>query len=113
MEKKEIKEQETFIDKNGILKCQSVYNTNVCILNEVVIKGDLQIIVMAIIRNLEDDDKTTVCIEIYNDNVPQDIIQENYLCFSCEYSDLESYQFDSHLQEEINNTLNLSNKYRL
>lgn len=109
----QIKEQETFVDENGILKCQIVYNTNVCVLNEVVIKGDLQIIIMCIIRNLEDDDETTVCIEIYNNNIPQDIIQENYLYFSFEYNEMESYQFDSHLQEEIDNTLNLSNKYRL
>lgn len=112
MEKK-IKEQDIFIDANGILKCTKVYNTNVCILNEVVIRGDLEIITMAIIRNLEDDDETTICIEIYNNNVDNNIIENNYMCFSCEYNDLESYQFDGHLQEEINNTLKLSDKYRL
>jgi len=113
MEKKEIKEQETFLDENGILKCQIVYENNLCILNEVVIKGDLQIIIMCIVKNLEDDDETTVCIEIYNKNVPQDIIEKNYLYFSFEYNEMESYQFDSHLKSQIDNTLNLSNKYRL
>ena len=113
MEKKEIKEQETFLDENGILKCQIVYENNLCILNEVVIKGDLEIIIMVIIRNLENDDETTICLEIYNNNISNDIIQSNYLYFSCEYNDLESYQFDEHLQEEINNTLALSDKYRL
>ena len=114
MEKKEnFKEQEIFIDENGILKCTRVYNTNVCILNELIIKGDLEIIIMTIIRNLEDDDETTICIEIYNKNVQNDIIENNYISFSCEYNDLESYQFDGHLQKEIDNTLALSDKYRL
>ena len=107
------KEQEIFKDENGILKCTRVYTTNVCILNEVVIKGNLEIIIMVIIRNLEDDDETTLCIEIYNKNVPDDIIQNNYLYFSCEYNELDSYQFDGHLQEEITATLSLSDKYRL
>jgi len=107
------KEQEIFQDTNGILKCTRVYNTNVCILNEVIIKGELEIIIMMIIRNLEDDDETTLCIEIYNNNVPENIIQNNYMSFSCEYNDLESYQFDGHLQKEITATLALSDKYRL
>ena len=68
---------------------------------------------MTIIRNLEDDDETTICIEIYNKNVQNDIIENNYISFSCEYNDLESYQFDGHLQNEITATLALSDKYRL
>ena len=110
---KEIKEQEIFKDENGILKCTRVYTTNVCILNEVLIKGDLEIIIMCIVRNLEDDDETTILLEIYNNNVPDNIIQSNYMSFSCEYNDLESYQFDGHLQKEITATLALSDKYRL
>ena len=114
MEKeKNFKEQETFIDENGILKCTKVYTTNVCILNEVIIRGNLEIIIMMIIRNLEDDDETTLCIEIYdNDNNP-DNIENNYIAFSCEYNELDSYQFDGHLQKEIDNTLKLADKYRL
>ena len=108
-----VKEQETFIDENGILKCTRIYNTNVCILNELIIKGNLEIIIMVIIRNLEDDDETTLCIEIYNKNVQDDIIENNYISFSCEYNEIDSYQFDGHLQEEINNTLALSDKYRI
>ena len=110
---KEIKEQEIFKDENGILKCTRIYHTNVCILNEVIIKGDLEIIMMMIIKNLEDDDETTFCLEIYNNNVNEDIIQSNYMSFSCKYNDLESYQFDGHLQKEIDNTLKLADKYRL
>lgn len=108
-----VKEQEIFKDENGILKCTRVYNTNVCILNEIIIKGNLEIIIMMIIRNLEDDDETTLLIEIYNNNISQDIIGDNYMSFSCEYNDLESYQFDKHLTEEITATLALSDKYRL
>ena len=111
--KKTFKEQETFMDENGILGCTKVYTTNVCILNEVIIRGDLEIIIMAIIKNLEDDDGTTICIEIYNNNVSEDIIEKNYMCFHCSYNDLESYSFDEHLEEEIKATLALSDKYRL
>lgn len=107
------KEQEIFIDNDGILKCTKVYNTNVCIMNEIILKGDLEIIVMCIIKNLEDDDETTILIEVYNNNVPEDILQNNYISFSCEYNDLESYQFDKHLEEEISATLSLADKYRL
>ena len=110
---KEIKEQETFVDENGILKCTRVYNTNVCLLNEIIIKGDLEIIIMVIIRNLEDDDETTLLIEIYNRNVSDDIIENNYMSFSCEYNDLESYSMDEHLKNEIDNTLAMSDAYRL
>ena len=106
-------EKEIFKDENGILKCQLIYSTNVCILNEVVIKGNLEIIIMCIIRNLEDDDETTVCLEIYNNNVPKDIIQSNYIYFSFEYNDMDSYQFDEHLKNEIDNTLAMSDAYRL
>ena len=114
MEKEiKIKEQETFVDENGILKCTRVYNTNVCVLNEVIIKGDLEIIIMAIIRNLEDDDETTILLEIYNKNVPDNIIQNNYLYFSFEYNDMDNYQFDEHLKNEIDNTLAMSDAYRL
>ena len=108
------KEKEIFIDENGILKCTKVYTTNVCIINEVVIKGDLEIIIMCIIRNAEDDDETTLCIEIYNYNYNKtDIIENNYIFFSCEYNDLESYQFDKHLKCEIDNTLCMGDKYRI
>lgn len=113
MEKIKEQEQETFVDENGILKCQIVYNTNVCIINEVVVKGKLQIIIMCIIKNLEDDDETTICLEIYNNNVPENIIQSNYIYFSFEYNDMENYQFDEHLKCEIDNTLTLSDAYRL
>ena len=110
---KEIKEQEIFKDNDGILKCTRMYHTNVCILNEVVIQGELEIIIMMIIRNLEDDDETTLLIEIYNRNVSDDIIEKNYMSFSCELNDLESYSMDGHLQKEITATLALSDKYRL
>ena len=110
MEKEiKIKEQEIFKDANGILKCTRIYNTNVCILNELIIKGELEIIIMMIIKNLEDDDETTLCIEIYNKNN----IQDDYIAFSCEYNELDSYQFDGHLQKEITATLSLADKYRL
>ena len=107
------KEQEIFKDNDGILKCTTIYKTNVCILNEVVMQGDLEIIIMMIIRNLEDDDETTLVIEIYNNNINKDIVEHNYLSFSCEYNDLESYSFDGHLQKEITATLSLADKYRL
>ena len=107
------KEKEIFTDENGILKCQLVYSTNVCVLNEVVIKGNLEIIIMAFIRNLEDDNETTILLEIYNKNVPDNIIENNYIYFSCEYNELDNYHFDEHLKDEIDNTLSLSDKYRL
>ena len=107
------KEQEIFKDNDGTLKCTRVYNTNVCIMNEIIVKGDLEIIVMCIIKNLEDDDETTILIELYNNNVPEDILQNNYLSFSCRYDELESYQFDGRLQEEISATLSMADKYRL
>ena len=114
MEKEiKVKEQEIFKDNDGILKCTRVYTTNVCILNEIIIKGELEIHVMMIIRNLEDDDETTLLIEIYNRNVPDDIIENNYMSFSCEYNDLESYSMDEHLKNEIDNTLAMSDAYRL
>lgn len=97
--------------KNGGIETQSTHYTNQIKINEVIIRGDLEVNILALILNRKND--ASIFIEIYNNNVPQNIIQENYLCFSFEYNEIESYQFDEHLQEEINNTLNLSNKYRL
>ena len=98
-----IKENVIEINQTGGIESQATYYANYIVLNEIRIRG-----------NLEDDDETTLCIEIYdNDNNPDNIIQSNYMSFSCEYNDLESYQFDGHLTEEITATLALSDKYRL
>ena len=39
--------------------------------------------------------------------------EKNYISFSCEYNELDSYQFDGRLQKEITATFNMADKYRL
>ena len=107
------KEQEIFKDANGILKCTKVYTTNVCILNELIIRGELEIIIMMIIKNLEDDDETTFCIEIYNNNVPEDIIENNYIQLNFDYREIQNYSFNNELLKAIIQTINNVNVYKL
>ena len=97
--------------KNSGIETQSTHYTDCVSINKVVIRVDLEVNILALILNRKDD--ASIFIEIYNNNVPENILQNNYISFSFEYNDLESYQFDGHLQEEINNTLALSDKYRL
>ena len=99
------------INKSGGIEIQSTHYTDCVYINKVVIRGDLEINILALILNRKDD--ASIFIEIYNNNVPENILQNNYISFSFEYNDLESYQFDGHLQEEITATLALSDKYRL
>lgn len=98
--------------KNGGIESQSTYYANYIVINEVIIRGNLEINILALIRNREDDDETSIFLEIYNNNFSKDI-ENNYISFSCEYNDLESYQFDGNLQKEITATLSLADKYRL
>jgi len=108
---KKIKEKIIEINKDGGKESQSTHHTNKIKINEVIIRGNLEVNILALILNRKED--ASIFIEIYNNNVSEDILQNNYIFFSFEYNEIESYKFDEHLQEEINNTLNLSNKYRL
>ena len=99
------------INKSGGIETQSTHYTNQIKINEVIIRGDLEVNILALILNRKED--ASIFIEIYNNNVSEDILQNNYISFSFEYNEIESYQFDKNLKNEIDNTLNLSNKYRL
>ena len=99
--------------KNGGIESQSTYYANSIVINEVIIRGNLEINILALIPNREDDDETSIFLEIYNRNVPEDNIENNYIQFNFDYRDLEDYSFNVELLKSINQTLNNVNAYRL
>ena len=108
---KEIKVIE--INKTGGLESQTTYYANRICINEVIIRGNLEINILILIRDREDDDETSIFLEIYNRNVPENVIENNFIQFNFDYRDLEDYFFDNELLKAIIQTLNNANAYRL
>lgn len=98
--------------KNSGIESQLTYHANYIKINEVIIRGNLEINILALIRDREDNNKTSIFLEVYNLEIKNDC-EKNFIQFSCEYNDLESYSFDGHLQKNITATLSLADKYRL
>ena len=114
---KKIKENVIEINKtkNSGIESQATYYANYICINEVIIRGNLEINILALIRNLEDDDETSIFLEIYNLEINNDCenFDKNFIQFNFDYRDLEDYSFDNELLKAILQTLNNVNAYRL
>ena len=97
--------------KSGI-ESQSTYYANSIVINGVIIRGNLEINILALIWNREDDSETSIFLEVYNKNIQNDIIENNYISFSCEYNEIENYSFNNELLKAIFKTLNNGNAYK-
>lgn len=91
--------------KNSGIESQATYHTNYIKINKVIIRGNLEINILALIRNREDNSKTSIFLEVYNLEIKNDC-EKNFIQFSCEYNDLENYSFNDELLKSIIQTLN-------
>ena len=84
------------INKSGGIETQSTHYTDCVYINKVVIRGDLEINILALILNRKDD--ASIFIEIKDDNAS---IQFNF-----EYNEIDNYSFDKELLKLIIQTVN-------
>ena len=90
-----IKEKIIEINKEGGIESQSTYHTNHISLNKVIIRGDLEVNILALIWK---DNETSIFLEIEDDNTS---IQFNF-----EYNDIDNYKFNKELLKLIVQTVN-------
>ena len=98
--------------KNSGIESQSTYVANSIVINGVIIRGNLEINILAIIWNREDDNETSIFLEIYNLEIKNDC-EKNFIQFNFDYRDIEDYSFNVELLKSINQTLNNVNAYKL
>lgn len=91
--------------KNSWIESQSTYYANYIVINEVIIRGNLEVNILALIRNREDDNETSIFLEIYNLEIKNDC-EKNFIQFNFDYRDLEDYSFDNELLKSIVHNVN-------
>ena len=98
--------------KNSGIESQATYHTNYIVINKVIIRGNLEINILALIRNKENDNETSIFLEIYNLDIYNDF-EKNFIQFNFDYRDLKNYSFNDELLKSIFQTLNNVNAYKL
>lgn len=111
---KEIKEKVIEINKtkNSALESQLTYYANYIVINKVIIRGDLEINILSLIRNRENENETSIFLEIYN-NKKINEREKNFIQFNFDYQNLKNYSFNEELLKLIIQTLNNANAYKL
>ena len=99
---KKIKEKIIEINKDGGKESQSTHHTNKIKINEVIIRGNLEVNILALILNRKDD--ASIFLEIYNLEIKD--CEKNFIQFNFEYNDIENYFFNKDLKESIIQTVN-------
>ena len=109
---KKIKENVIEINKikNSGIESQLTYQTNSIVINGVIITGNLEINILALIWNREDDNETSIFLEVYNLEIKN---EKTFIRFNFDYRDLENYSFNDELLKAIFKTLNNVNAYKL
>lgn len=106
-----IKENVIFLNKtkSSGIESQATYYANFIKINEIIIRGNLEINILALIRDRENSDETSIFLEIYNLDVPNNIIENNYIQFNFDYRDFleEDYFFDDELLKAILQTVRI------
>ena len=95
--------------KNSGIESQATYYANYIKINEVIIRGSLEVNILALIRDRENSDETSIFLEVYNKDCKKNFIQFNF-----EYRDFEensNYSFDDELLKAILQTV--KNVYKL
>lgn len=90
-------------NKQGIT-AEVNYGTTLVKLNEVKMFGKMSIMILVTIPNNEDD-KATLNLEIYNENLEDKYWGNNYIQFSCYLSEIDNYQFDEVLEDFVESIL--------
>ena len=103
-----IKENVIFINKtkNSWIESQATYYANFICINEIRIRGNLEINILALIRDRENNNETSIFLEIYD---LEKIKNNCFIQFSFDYRDLEEepYSFDDELLKAILQTVRI------
>ena len=100
--------------KNSGIESQATYYANYIKINKVIIRGNLEVNILALIRNRnkENSDETSIFLEVYNKDCKN--FENNYIQFNFDYRDFEengNYFFDDELLKAILQTV--KNVYKL
>ena len=113
-----IKENVIFINKtkkNSWIESQATYYTNYICINEIRIRGNLEINILVLIRDRNNYNETSIFLEVYIKNDCEK--ENNYISFNFDYRDLEEepYSFDDALLKAILKTVRIQtiNAYKL
>ena len=98
---KKIKEKIIEINKDGGKESQSTHHTNKIKINEVIIRGNLEVNILALILNRKDD--ASIFLEIYNLEIKD---CEKNIRFNFNYNEIDNYSFNKDLKESIIQTVN-------
>ena len=99
--------------KNGGIESQLTYYTNYIVINKVIIRGNLEINILTLIRNRENENETSIFLEVYNKEIKNDCSEKNFIQFNFDYQNLKNYSFNNELLKLIIQTLNNVNAYKL
>ena len=106
-----IKENVIFLNKtkNSGIESQATYYANYIKINEVIIRGNLlEVNILALIRNRDDDNETSIFLEVYNKDCEN--FNKNFIQFNFNYRDLEengNYSFNDALLKAILQTVRI------
>ena len=98
--------------KNSGIESQATYYANYICINEIRIRGNLEVNIMAIIWNRENIYETSIFLEVYNKDCKN--FEKNFIQFNFDYRDFEengNYFFDDELLKAILQTV--KNVYKL
>ena len=106
-----IKQKIVEINQTGGVESQATYRANFIKINEIIIRGNLEINILVLIRDRENSDETSIFLEIYNKDCKN--FEKNFIQFHFDYRDFEEkdYSFDDELLRAILQTV--KNVYKL
>ena len=93
--------------KNSWIESQATYYANYICINEIIIRGNLEVNILVLIRDREDNNETSIFLEVYNKDCKN--FNKNYIQFNFDYKDLEEkpYSFDDELLKAILQTVRI------
>ena len=105
---KKVKEKVIEINKtkNSGIESQATYHTNYLHINKLNIRGNLEVNILALIRDRENTDETSIFLEIYD---LEKIKNNCFIQFNFDYKDLEEepYSFNDELLKAILQTVRI------
>ena len=93
--------------KNSGIESQATYYANYIKINKVIIRGNLEVNILALIQDKENSDETSIFLEVYNKDCKN--FENNYIQFNFDYRDLEEelYSFNDELLKAILQTVRI------
>ena len=92
---KKVKENVIEINQTGGIESQATYHTNYIHINKLNIRGNLEVNILALIRDRENTDETSIFLEIYD---LEKIKNNCFIQFNFDYRDLEKIKNNCFIQ---------------